>query len=307
METAGGDEIPPERFIPSGQSFFIAYDDNDISGILISDSPNPKIYRGTVTFENSMRMADETSNQQFFRSNNITMDNKLWLNLTSDNGVFNQTAVGYVDNATNAYDGTGYDAPRNMSTQTYSTIYTLIEGVDKKFAIQGKDPNSLDLNEKIVLGFDTSIDVATLYTISIAQLEGEFLSSNTIYLKDNLMNINHDLSATDYTFTSEVGVFNDRFEIVFNQEALSINNPSSNTNSLSIIELNDGQVQFKLSSTFEMKSIEIIDLLGRTLYKLKANGSSGIFNLSNLSQATYIAKVELTNGLVITKKAVKRK
>ena len=254
-----------------------------------------------------MRMADETSNQQFFRSNNITMDNKLWLNLTSDNGVFNQTAVGYVDNATNAYDGTGYDAPRNMSTQTYSTIYTLIEGVDKKFAIQGKDPNSLDLNEKIVLGFDTSIDVATLYTISIAQLEGEFLSSNTIYLKDNLMNINHDLSATDYTFTSEVGVFNDRFEIVFNQEALSINNPSSNTNSLSIIELNDGQVQFKLSSTFEMKSIEIIDLLGRTLYKLKANGSSGIFNLSNLSQATYIAKVELTNGLVITKKAVKRK
>ena len=242
-----------------------------------------------------------------FRGNNTTIDNKLWLNLTSDNGVFSQIMVGYVENATNDYDGMAYDAPRNMSIETYSTIYTLIEGVDKKLAIQGSDPNSLDLNEKIVLGFDTSIDVATLYTLSIAQLEGDFLSSNTIYLKDNLMNIIHDLSASDYTFTSEIGVFNDRFEIVFNQEALSINNPSPNTNSLSIIELNDGQVQFKLSNDFEMKSIEIIDLLGRTLYKLKANGSSGIFNLSNLSQATYIAKVELTNGLVITKKLIKRK
>ena len=55
-----------------------------------------------------------------------------------------------------------------------------------------------------------------------------------------------------------------------------------------------------------MKSVEIIDLLGRKLYRLKANGNSIIYNLYSLSQAAYIAKVELSNGLVITKKAVKR-
>ncbi|MFT5215131.1 MAG: hypothetical protein ACI83H_000238 [Glaciecola sp.] len=64
---------------------------------------------------------------------------------------------------------------------------------------------------------------------------------------------------------------------------------------------------FVVSSQFEMKSIEIVDLLGRTLYKLGAQGNSQTFSLSNLSQATYLAKVELSNGYVITKKALKRK
>jgi hypothetical protein len=66
-------------------------------------------------------------------------------------------------------------------------------------------------------------------------------------------------------------------------------------------------VQFKVSSQYEMKSIEIVDLLGRTLYQLDAQGNSQTFSLSNLSQATYLAKVKLSNGYVITKKAIKRK
>jgi len=65
-------------------------------------------------------------------------------------------------------------------------------------------------------------------------------------------------------------------------------------------------VQFKLSSPFEMKSIEIVDLLGKTLYKLDAQGNSQTFSLNNLSQATYLAKVKLSNGKLITKKAMKR-
>ena len=64
---------------------------------------------------------------------------------------------------------------------------------------------------------------------------------------------------------------------------------------------------FVVSSQFEMKSIEIVDLLGRTLYKLDAQGNSQTFSLSNLSQAPYLAKVELYNGYVIPKKALKRK
>jgi hypothetical protein len=55
-----------------------------------------------------------------------------------------------------------------------------------------------------------------------------------------------------------------------------------------------------------MKSIEIIDLLGRTVYNLNANSNIETYNLSNLSNATYIAKVKLSNGQTITKKAIKR-
>ena len=311
MQTAGGDGITPSRYIPSGQSFFMAYANSPAPGNLFSNSPDP-IYQGTVTFNNSMRVKGTTDNSQFFRTNgggsnkSKMLDNKLWVNLTSDNGVFNQIAVGYVDYATNAYDGMGYDTPRNLSNPLYSSIYTLISGHDKKFAIQGKDPNSLNLDEVIPLGFDTTINEATVYTLSIENVEGDFLSSNPIYLKDNLLNKVHDLTASDYSFTSEVGEFKDRFEIVFQSESLSDIEAQLNINKLTIIELNDGRVQLKTNSIHSIKSVQILDLLGRTLYQLKGTNSTEIYNLNTLSQAAYIAKVELSNGQIITKKAIKR-
>jgi hypothetical protein len=287
VNIAGGDGLIPDNYVPSGQGFFVE-----------------ALAAGNVTFNNSMRVTG--NNTQFFRASNINNTNAIWVNLNSDNGVFNQLAVAYIDGATNANDGSYFDAKRNLSGGNAAIIYSTIDGDDGKFAIQGKNVNSLDIDEVVSLGFKTNIEVATLYKFSIAQFEGDFFSNNTVYLKDNMLNVLHDLSLNDYTFTSEVGEFNDRFEIVFNENALSLGEHAINSDSLSIIELNNGNVQFKLSSPLELKSIEIIDLLGRTLYRLEANGNSKTYNLSNLSQATYIAKVELSNGVVITKKAVKR-
>jgi len=292
--TAGGSGVIPDagNYIPSGQGFFVKGNAG-----------------GNLTFTNSMRRADTSSNNQFF--NPIDMSNletnKLWLNLTSDNGVFNQILVAYVNGATDGYDGWAYDAPRNLSSNLSAIIYTSIDASEKKFAVQGKAINSISLDEVIPVGFKSTIAEPTLYTFSIAQLEGSFLSSNTTYLIDYDMNIIHNLSDSDYNFTSEVGEFNNRFEIVFNEDALSVSEFNATNSNLSIIELNNGKVQFRLThSNLEMDSIEIIDLLGRTVYNLKANSNTETFNLSNLSNATYIAKVKLSNGQTITKKAIKR-
>lgn len=298
-QIAGGDGLMPTRHIPSGQGFFISMD-NASSSTVVSGT----IRTTNVVFNNSMRVTG--NNNQFFRSSNVAQYNKLHLNLTSDNGVFNQILVGYVDGATNDEDGMYYDAKRNLSTNTNSIFYSLIDHTnDNKFAIQGKEPNSLALDEIIPLGFYTSINEATLYTISIAQLEGEFMNDNTIYIKDNLMNIVHDLSTNDYTFTSEIGEFNNRFEIVFQPETLSVNENELSPNDLTIVELGNGDVTFSVGKNMTINAVEILDILGRTIYKLKGQNSTETYNLSQLSQATYIARVTLSNGQTITKKAVK--
>ncbi|GFZ82886.1 hypothetical protein GCM10011531_11880 [Aquaticitalea lipolytica] len=291
-QTAGGDGLTPVRFIPSGQAFFVS----------VSDSP--ALPSGNVVFNNSMRVV--ASNTQFFRNSNTTSDNKLWVNLTSDNGVFNQIAIAYIDGATNDFDGTFYDAPRNLSANLPSSIYTSIEGNTKKFVIQGKASNSLTLDEVIPLGFNTSINVPTVYTLSISQFEGDFMTNNPVYLKDNVLNTIHNLSTSAYNFTSQVGEFESRFEIVFQPETLSIGENDLNANSLTIIELNDDNVKFTVSNNFDIKSVAILDLLGRTLYQFEGQSNSEVYNLSNLSNTVYIAKVELSNGQVITKRAIKR-
>ncbi len=309
-EIAGTSGIIPDPYIPSGQGFFVALTES------LSTSENT-ITSANIVFTNSMRRTGD--NTQFFEandgsqnikttdSNNVYEKNILWLNMSSDNGVFSQIAVAYVNGATDAYDGWSFDTPRNLSTGTYAMLYSVIDSSERQFAIQGKSPESLTLDEVIPLGFDTSIDEATLYKFSIPQLEGSFMNQNDIFIKDNLLNKTHNLKESDYSFTSEVGEFTDRFEIVFTEDALSVGEVKIDKNTLQIIELPNGNVQFKVSSQYEMKSIEIVDLLGRTLYQLDAQGNSQTFSLSNLSQATYLAKVKLSNGSVITKKAIKRK
>ncbi|MDB9961752.1 T9SS type A sorting domain-containing protein, partial [Oceanihabitans sp.] len=78
------------------------------------------------------------------------------------------------------------------------------------------------------------------------------------------------------------------------------------SNGLTVVELQDGSIKFTVSNGLDIKHVKIYDTLGRLLYNLEGNNSTEIYNVSNLSQATYIAQVTLSNDVVITKKAVKR-
>ncbi|OBX23522.1 hypothetical protein BAA08_03990 [Bizionia sp. APA-3] len=301
-QTAGGDGVMPSRFIPSGQGFFIT-----LSNAATVSTVSGDIKTADVIFQNSMRVTG--NNNQFFRNTTENQNEKLWLNFTSDMGVFNQILIGYVEGATNGNDDMYFDAPKNLSSDSYVYFYSLIEEELEadKVAIQGKAPESLNMDEIIPLGFSTTVNQATIYTISIAQFEGDFLSTNTIYLKDQLLNVIHNLSNTNYNFTSTVGEFNDRFEIVFRDSTLSVDDYVISNTNLSIIELTDNNVKFSIGSNHAtIKSVEIIDMLGRTLYKFKGSTNTETYNLSNLSSATYIAKVTLSNNQVLVKKAVKK-
>jgi hypothetical protein len=259
-----------------------------------------------------MRMADGASNNQFFKGNssknsNTTVANKLWINLTSGNGIFNQVLISYVEGATNGNDGMYYDAPKFASANSAATLYTLMDAEDTKYAIQGKSINSINENEIINLGFNTNVAVATIFNLSVAQLQGDFLSNNTVYLKDNLLNITHNLSDTDYNFTSETGAFTDRFEIIFKEDTtLSVSDIATNENTLQIIELDNDQVNFKTETSEAIKSVIIYDIYGRKIYQFEGQSNSETFTLSNIRNAIYVAQVELSNGAIITKKAIKQ-
>ncbi|WP_339916085.1 hypothetical protein [Yeosuana marina] len=288
---AGASEVIPTQFIPSGQ------------GVSLTAKAD-----GILTFKNNMRVKGTTDNTQFFKSSNTKnttnniVSNKLWIDLKSNNGVFSQILVGYVDGATNDNDGLMYDSPKSDSGA--ALLYSTIQNSSKKYVIQGKNVNSLTDEEVIALGFKTKITEATVYTISIAQMEGDFLKGHTIYLKDNLLNTIHDLSANDYTFSSEVGEFNSRFEIVFQTAALSTDTATLESNTVKIFKQGQNQVCFKVANNTSIKSINIIDLQGRMLYKLKGVNNEETYNLPHLNQSIFIANIELSNGALVTKKAI---
>ncbi|WP_242203797.1 hypothetical protein [Aestuariivivens insulae] len=304
-ETAGGDAITPNRVVPSCQSFFISYSN---SGTVVSTNGNVK--EGTVTFTNSMRIKGTSDNSQFFKSANTkkqpknTLKNKLWINLTSDNGVFSQISIGYVDGATKHDDGMRFDAAKVVVSKGSAVLFSTIKGSNKKFAIQGKNPKDLTPNEKIQLGFSTAIKVPTLYTLSIPKLQGAFLEDNTMYLKDKELKIIHNLTASGYTFTSDVGEFNNRFEIVFKS---TDDLGKGNEHLVQISGMNRDVVTFSAAQEVTIKSILIYDFLGNLTYHLKGNSSLETYRLSKLKPNTiYVAKIELSGGMVVAKKIVKK-
>ncbi|WP_262489510.1 T9SS type A sorting domain-containing protein [Jejuia pallidilutea] len=171
--------------------------------------------------------------------------------------------------------------------------------------MQGKSINSINDSEIIKLGLSTNIEAATIYKISIAQLEGDFLSNNTIYLKDKLTNTIHNLSNGDYSFTSEVGEFNERFEIAFNAASLSNDAFALNNNAVKIVQLDNNNVKFT-TETSTFKSITVFDLLGRALQTFNGDSNNETYNLSTLKNSVYIANIELQNGATLSKKFIKK-
>ena len=133
------------------------------------------------------------------------------------------------------------------------------------------------------------------------------MTTNSIYLRDNYLGIVHDLSSSFYTFQSDGGTFDDRFEIIFTNNLLSTEDILTNDNDLSIIELNDGNVQFTLkNSILNISKVDIYNIQGQLIYSLDGESSTETYNLSNLKSSIYIAKITLSNDQLITKKSIKK-
>lgn len=286
-EIAGGDNLLPARFIPSGQGFFVAYSDVRPTAT------------GDVIFNNSMRVTG--NNDQFFRMNS-QQDNTFALKLTTNSGVFNQMLVGYVEGATNLKDEMYFDAPRNLSTGSSAIIYSIIEDSPRKFAIQGRDINSLNANDVIPIGVKNTINTNTQFTISVADLEGEFMHSNAIYLRDNLLGIEHNLSDSGYTFDLEEGEYNSRFEI-FYSGTLSVDEFNLESNELIISKLDDNKFGITTSDHSQITNIKMYDLIGRELMDIEGNNNTLFtLNTSSLSNSVFILHVTTAERKKLTKK-----
>ncbi len=277
-EVVGLSGIVPNRFIPSGQGFFLHYSN-------AAPSPN-----GNIIFNNSMRVTG--SNEQFFRNSN-TADNKLKLNLSTATGVHGEILLGYVEGATNNYDGNAYDAEEHTPVGQNAIIYFNITDTDKKFVIQGKAPEDLNNDEVISVGFFNSImeSESLEFKININDFQGEFFDNQNIYIDDKLLGICHNLSEADYSFTSAIGEFNDRFEVRFNGcETLS-----TTENELVKIQVfpNPTTGIVNVKSKASINSLELFNNLGQLVLSKKGVNS---LNLSSFSEGLYFLKIEDVTG-----------
>jgi hypothetical protein len=236
-----------------------------------------------ATFKNTMRReAPASGTQAMFRTAN-TNTARLWLNLTGANDGFSQAAVAYMDNATldidYGYDGVQFTDSNNLS------IYTIAQ--NNNLAIQARP--AFTPSDVVPVGYVAN--AAGSYTIELDRTDGQFENNNQeIFIKDNATGVVTNIKDRAYTFTTQSGTFNERFEVVYIAEALGTDKPELSSNN--VIVFKEGTSINISTGTVDMTAVTIYDVRGRILYS-KAGINANQTTVSGLQAAQEVLIVEI--------------
>jgi hypothetical protein len=183
----------PNDIIQTGQGFFVeGIGSGNVNGHILN-------------FNNSMRRDNHAN--QFFKTVNPIEKHRIWLNASNTKGAFSQTLVGYMTNATQAYDA---KIDGKYINDGDIALTSLIETT--AYEIQGR---ALPFKRSDVVPLSFKATTAGTYSIAIDHFDGVFSANNNIYLRDNTTGVLHDLKTSAYSFTSGAGTFASRFELVY--------------------------------------------------------------------------------------------
>lgn len=271
VASAAGGAVPLD-YIQVGQGFFV----NTASG-------------GTANFNNNQRTFGSASSQ-FFKTTLSEEKHRIWLNLNDSNRNYNQILVGYTNGATNAID----ISDGLVLNDSQSLIYNLIN--NQKYVIQGRELPFVDTD---IVPLGLKINQSGSYSISFENADGLF-ASQQIYLKDNYTFTVHNIKQSPYNFSSQVGDFTDRFQMVYKNDLLTVD---ENANVVVYSEENELIVR---SSKEIIHEIIVFDVLGRKLFDFQ-NINLNTFHTNELNalNQTLFLKVILSSGKISTQKHIR--
>ncbi|NWL02131.1 hypothetical protein DM790_15010, partial [Flavobacterium collinsii] len=277
-----GSQSKPDGYIAAGQGFLVRSKTNQ-----------------SVIFTNSMRVPG--NNSQFFKSASATAieRHRVWLNLTNTGGAFKQLLIGYATGATNSWDSS-FEAV-TLDAHPYLDFYSINE--NRKLVIQGR-ALPFTVSDTIPLGYRSALEGE--FTIAIDHADGS-LNTQTIYLQDNVTKKVHNLTTGNYTFTTAIGVFNNRFVLRYIDPNVTLGNEEF-TSLDNIISVSVKDKNIKLQSFSESENLEetsVYDVGGKLLYNKKGidNKEWLITNLRSGPQVLLV-KITLENGQTVTKKII---
>ena len=279
------------RYAPVGQGFMIK---GKATG-----SPT------TVTLKNSHRVyyKEAGAYSQFERSSNgatvsssdvgVNTISHLRINTIINNLNTRQIALTFSPQATDGVDR-GIDA-LSPDPDLTNDVYFFLENA--KYVIEGIN---FDIEKRVPLGVNVTNN--TSFKFSLAHTV-DFDESQPVYIFDALDGTYHNIRENDYEVILPTGVYNDRFEITFKDNALVIDHPIKDN---VIVVQNNTNQQLVISNPnlLDIKSVMLFDILGKQIFSKVNLGSktSYEFSTSSLSDGVYLVNIKSTDGQSIGQK-----
>lgn len=198
--------------------------------------------------------------------------------------------------AFNPFTSDGYDnAMDAVSADDNLTndVYFSLTGSEKSFVITTLP---FDINKRIPFTLKAGSQATFKTTVSDII---NFNEAENIYLYDNVSGIYHDIKNTSFELNLPAGIYQNRFEITFLNQALSVNDNSVKDNLL-VLQNNSNQLLTILnSSLLEIESIQLFDITGKQIFNKKGLNINPKYDFStaSLSDGVYLVKIYTKDSL----------
>lgn len=249
---------------------------------------------GVLTFKNTYRT--DALDGVFFNkgtSDNTTAQDRYWLELKTPLDVVTTALVAYIGKATNGYEDR-YDA--QLLSVGSDALFLKVD--QYKLGIQGRQ---YPLQQSDVVPLGASFYETGEYTLSISKSEGVFADGQKVYLKDKLKGAVVNLTEKSYTFTAEKGLFEDRFEIIYQPDMVLATDSKVKEEITMYRDAGD----FVITSRNEkITGIGIYDTSGKLISKMQSNSTKVVIPAEKMNNGMYILKIN-QNETVTVKKILK--
>jgi hypothetical protein len=291
----------PERYVPVAQGFFVRAL-NASGGDIIFENDQRVFVKEMVTGSDDKGSVffRHTASKTNTKKASADLIKRVRIEFKSPEGAKRPLLLGFVPNnlATDGYDY-GYDA---INTEDLpNDMNWMIEG--ERYVIQGV--GDFDNTKKYPLG--VFLKSAGNIEIALTGLEN-FESVIDVYIYDAVVNYYYKIDDTNrFQINLNIGNYLNRFFIAFmDPNALSVSNPL--VHHIVFNYLTDTQeIYIKLPASMEAKQVRLYNAIGQKLTSWKLtnvdNTNAIRIPIAQLSEGTYIMKLETTAG-VITKKII---
>jgi hypothetical protein len=232
------------------------------------------------------------SNTQKAATNPNFEKHRIWLNLSSKQGLFKQILLGYATGATNErdvlFDGLSLDG------NEWLDFYSLNNG--DKNSIQAR-ALPFDLKDAINVGYRAKQEGN--FEIGLEDFDGLFVNQS-IYLEDLQESKIQDLKKGEYSFFTTKGTFDNRFKLLFQDKNAVLENTDVE---VQVVTQNN---QIQISSSKEtINKVVLYSLDGKQLYKAsELKTKTHLIEAAIWKSKILIIQITLETGEIVRRKVM---
>jgi len=290
----------PTWYLPIGQGFVVeitndgSVEFNNNQRIFIKENDaDGTVENGSVFFREATQDRSEDSE----REEDVMQKIRIEFNALDGQPTRRELLLGFSDFTTDGYDY-GYESKN--TEDNHDDLSLLLE--DEYMLIQAYGAISED--KVVPLALKTS--GSNSYSINLTEVIN-IADEQEIYLRDNLRDVYFDLrDDAVYTFISEAGQFDERFEIVFEGARLSTEEVTANNNAIIYFNSNQNLLYAKQLKE-DVASLVVHNVLGQNVYtkeNVKVSDLESGISLENTSTGVYLVTMKTKSNATITKKII---